>query len=135
MALPPPFANFVVPDGPTDTFLASANVTQYSRVQLLSTGSIQAATNATDLSFGVAIQTIYNTAYGVVRLDYHEGIGLANTNINVGDTLYLANTGYVSSSSVNNCQVGVARTAAITPAANSSNQTQPVVYVRVTKSA
>lgn len=131
----PPFPNLTIPEGPQDSFLAGASILLYQRVQLNSAGQVLPANNVADLSFGVAVQPIANGAVGAVRLDYTESYGLSNTLINVGDTVYLAANGVISSASSNNAQVGVARTPTIAPAANSGNTMVPLVYLRVPKSA
>ena len=134
MAVNPPFVNLTIAETLEDSFLATATLAQYVRVTLTTTGGIAAA-NATDASFGVTKQPIANGSYGVVRLDAPQQYGLANTLINVADTVYAANLGYVSATLVNNEQLGVALTAAPTPGSNTGNNLTPVVILQVKKSA
>lgn len=135
MAVTPPYANLVLNETQEDTFLAAATIPQYARVTLNSSGAIIVAANATDLAFGVAKQPIANGSYGVVRLDLPQQYGLANTLINVGDTVYQAATGYVSATLVNNAIIGVAKIGAPVPNANTSNNQAAVVILAVRKSA
>ena len=134
MAVNPPFVNLNLNETLEDTFLAGATLAAYQRVTLTTTGTILAA-NATDASFGVTKQPIANGSYGVVRLDAPQQYGLANTLINVADTVYAANTGWVSATLVNNAQLGVALTAAPTPGANNANLQTPIVILQVKKSS
>ena len=131
----PPFVNLALHEGLEDTFLAGATIPVYSRVWLNSAGAMMPALNTTDLSVGVAKQPIANGSYGVVRLDAPEQFGLANTLVNVGDTVYQAANGYVSSSASNNAQLGVALSAAIVPGANTGNNLTPIVILAAKKSA
>lgn len=135
MAVLPPFKNLELVEGLEDSFTASATIAQYARVQLLSDGTIQTAANAADVSFGIAKQPIANGSVGVVRLDAPQQYGLANTSINVGDTVYSAASGYVSSTLVNNAQLGVAKSAAPVPGANTGNNLTPIVILGVRKSS
>lgn len=134
MAVTPPFVNLTINETLEDTFLAGATLAQYVRVTLGATGAITAA-NATDASFGVTKQPIANGAYGVVRLDAAQQYGLANTLINVADTVYSANLGYVSATLVNNTQLGVALTGSPIPGSNTGNNLVPIVILQVKKSA
>ena len=135
MAVTPPYSNLVLNETQEDTFLAGATITQYQRVQLTSTGTVLPATNAADLSFGVAKQPIANGSYGVIRLDMPQSYGLANTLINVGDTVYQAANGLVSAVLVNNAILGVAKIGAPVPNANTSNNQAAIIYLGVRKSA
>ena len=132
MAVNPPFANLTIVDGIQDSFQASANINQYSRVVYLSTGNIATAANTTDPAFGTAVQNISNGSYGVVRLDFPEQYGLANTLINVGDNVYTA-ANYVSATLVNNAFLGIAKTGARAPDANTANNPVPLVILRVVR--
>lgn len=135
MAVSPPYSNLVLNETQEDSFLAGAAIVQYARVTLTSSGTIITAANATDLAFGVAKQPIANGAYGVVRLDMPQSYGLANTLINVGDTVYQAATGYVSAVLVNNALIGVAKIGAPLPAANTSNNQSAVIILGVRRSS
>lgn len=135
MAVSPPYSNLVLNETLEDTFLAGAAIVQYARVTLNSSGAIITAANATDLAFGVAKQPIANGSYGVVRLDMPQSYGLANTLINVGDTVYQAATGYVSATLTNNTLIGVAKIGAPAPAANTGNNQSAVIILGVRKSA
>ncbi len=135
MAVIPPYSNLVLNETQEDTFLAGAAIVQYARVTLNSSGQVITAANATDLAFGVAKQPIANGAYGVVRLDMPQSYGLANTLINVGDTVYQAATGYVTAVPTNNTLIGVAKIGAPLPAANTSNNQSAIIYLGVRKSA
>ncbi len=135
MAVSPPYSNLVLNETQEDSFLAGAAIRQYARVQLTSTGTILEAANAADLAFGTAKQPIANAAYGVVRLDMPQQFGLANTLINVGDTVYQAANGYVSAVLVNNAIIGVAKIGAPLPAANTGNNQSAVIILGVRKSA
>lgn len=135
MAVSPPYSNLVLNETQEDTFLAGATIAQYARVTLTSAGTVITAANATDLAFGVAKQPIANGSYGVVRLDMPQSYGLANTLINVGDTVYQAASGYVSATLVNNTILGVAKIGAPVPNANTSNNQSAIIYLGVRKSA
>lgn len=134
MAVVPPFANTNLVEGLEDSFLAGATILQYQRVWLNSSGVILPAQNTTDLAFGQAKQPIANGSYGVVRLDAPEQFGLANTLINVGDTVYQA-ANFVSAVSANNAQLGVAKIGARAPDANTANNAVAIVILAVKKSA
>ncbi len=135
MAVSPPYSNLVLNETLEDTFLAGAAIRQYARVQFTSSGTILEAANAADLSFGIAKQPIANGAYGVVRTDFPQNYGLANTLINVGDTVYKAANGYVSAVLTNNALLGVAKIGAPAPGANTSNNLAAVVILQTPKSA
>lgn len=135
MAVSPPYSNLVLNETQEDTFLAGAAIAQYARVTLTSTGTVITAANATDLAFGVAKQPIANGSYGVVRLDMPQSYGLANTLINVGDTVYQAAAGYVSATLVNNAIIGVAKIGAPVPNANTSNNQSAIIILGVRKSS
>lgn len=135
MAVSPPYSNLVLNETQEDTFLAGAAIAQYKRVLITSTGTILEAANAADLSFGVAKQPIANGSYGVVRLDMPQSYGLANTLINVGDTVYQAANGFVSAVLVNNAILGVAKIGAPVPNANTSNNLSAIIYLGVRKSS
>ena len=134
MAVTPPFVNLTLVDGVQDSFQASGNINIYQRVVFLSTGMVAAAANATDMAIGTAVQPINNGNYGAVRLDFPEQYGLANTLINVGDNVYTA-ANYVSASSTNNAFIGVAKTGARAPDANTANNPVPLVILQVRKSS
>lgn len=135
MPVNPPFSNLVLNETQEDTFLAGAAIAQYARVTLNSSGQIITAANATDLAFGTTKQPIANGSYGVVRLDMPQQYGLANTLINVGDTVYQAASGYVSAVLVNNAIIGVAKIGAPVPNANTGNNQSAVIILGVRKSA
>lgn len=135
MAVSPPYSNLVLQETQEDTFLADAAIVQYARVTLTSAGKIITAANATDLAFGVAKQPIANNSYGVVRLDMPQNYGLANTLINVGDTVYQAATGYVTAVPTNNTLIGVCKIGAPVPGANTDNNQSAVIILGVRKSA
>lgn len=134
MAVSPPYLNLVLQETLEDTFLAGAAIAQYSRVKYTSSGTILAA-NAADLSIGTARSAIANAAYGVVRLDMPQQYGLSNTLINIGDTVYSADGGFVSAVLVNNAIQGVAKIGAPAPAANTGNNQSTCVFFGVRKSA
>ena len=134
MAVTPPFLNFNLNEGLEDTFLAGASILQYQRVWFNSSGAVMPCTNATDIGIGQAKQPIANAAYGTVRLDAPQMFGLANTLINVGDTVYQA-ANYVSAVSANNAQLGVAKYGARAPDANTGNNAVPMVILQARKSA
>lgn len=129
MAVSPPYVNLTIVEGQEDSFLAGAAITQYQRVQFTSSGTILPATNSTDLAIGTAKQPIANGAYGVVRLDLPQQYGLSNTLINVGDTVYEAANGLVSATLVNNAMLGVAKTGAPVPNANTSNNQAAIIIL------
>ncbi len=135
MAVTPPYSNLVLNETLEDTFLAGATITQYQRVTFTSSGTIIAAVNASDLGIGVAKQPIANNAYGVVRLDMPQSYGLANTLINVGDTVYQGTSGLVTAASSNNAIIGVCKIGAPVPNANTSNNQAAIIYLGVRKSA
>ena len=93
---------------------------------------VAAAANATDMAIGTAVQPINNGNYGAVRLDFPEQYGLANTLINVGDNVYTA-ANYVSAVLVNNAFLGIAKTGARAPDANTANNPVPLVILRVAR--
>ena len=132
MAVNPPFANLTIVDGIQDSFQASGNISQYQRVVYLSTGMAATAANTTDPAFGTALSNISNGNYGVIRLDFPEQYGLANTLINVGDNVYTA-ANYVSAVLVNNAFLGIAKTGARAPDANTANNPVPLVILRVAR--
>lgn len=131
----PPFANLNLNEGLEDSLLCGATIAQYSRVWYNTSGQIMPANNTTDIAIGTVKQPGVNGAYAVVRLDFPQQLGLANTLINVGDTIYGAANGAVSSASSNNAQLGVAKYGSIAPAANTGNNLTPVVYFAAKKSA
>jgi hypothetical protein len=141
MAQLPPFLNFNLNEGLEDTLLAGAAIAQYQRVYVIASGAtvptplLMPANNATDLAIGTAQQAIANGNVGTVRLDAPMQFGLANTLINIGDTIYQANNGYVSATSVNNVQIGVSRYACPAPTGNVGNNAVPITIYQVKKSA
>lgn len=126
MALPPPYLNLVIQETQEDSFLASATVRQYARVQLMSDGSVREAANIADNSIGVAKTPIANQAVGVVRLHLPAQYGLANANINVADPVAVATNGLVTPTLANTTSlVGVAKTSTL------AGSNVPLVYYAV----
>lgn len=135
MAVTPPFQNFNLNEGLEDSFLAGATIAAYQRVLFTASGTILPANNTADASIGVAKQPITNGTVGVVRLDVPQQLGLSNTLINVGDTVYQGPNGLVTAVAANNAQLGVAKYGSPVPGSNTGNNMTPVTILGLRKSA